>query len=311
MTDAAPATRALPAPGSRGAWWLAIRPKTLTAAFAPVLIGAALAWSDGFFRLGPALAALAGALAIQIGTNLANDVMDWRKGADTAERLGPTRTVQAGLLPPRAVAWGAAASFALAAALGLYLTAVSDWQILVLGIVSITAGVLYTAGPFPLAYVGLGDVFVMAFFGIAAVAGTYYVQALHWSPVALALGVAVGCLAVALLVVNNLRDLDTDRAAGKRTLVVRMGDAWARRYFAALVAAAFLIPLVLLAVGWLGPFSLTVLVALPSALPPLRAVLAGAGGRALNPLLGLTSSLELVYALCLSAGLVLQGQLGG
>lgn len=311
MTGAAPAARPLPAPGSRGAWWLAIRPKTLTAAFAPVLVGAALAWNDGFFRLGPALAALVGALAIQIGTNLANDVMDWRKGADTADRLGPTRTVQAGLLAPRAVAWGAAASFALAALVGLYLTAVSDWQILALGLVSITAGILYTAGPFPLAYVGLGDVFVLAFFGIAAVAGTYFVQAVHWSPVAVVLGVAVGCLAVALLVVNNLRDIDTDRAVGKRTLVVRMGDAWARRYYAALVALAFALPLGLVALGWLGPFTLAVLVALPSALPPLRAVLAGSSGRALNPLLGLTSSLELVYALCLSAGLVLQGQVGG
>jgi 1,4-dihydroxy-2-naphthoate octaprenyltransferase len=311
MTGAAPTARPLPRPGSGGAWWLAIRPKTLTAALAPVLIGTALAYGDQLFRLGPALAALAGALAIQIGTNLANDVMDWRKGADTAERLGPTRTVQAGLLPPRAVAWGATASFALAAALGLYLTAVSDWQILVLGIVSIAAGILYTAGPFPLAYIGLGDVFVLAFFGIAAVAGTYFVQAVHWSPVAMALGVAVGCLGVAILVVNNLRDIDTDRAAGKRTLVVRMGADWARRYYATLVALAFLIPLLLLVARWVGPFTALVLAALPSALPPVRAVLAGTSGRALNPLLGLTASLQLVYALLLSAGLVLQGRLGG
>jgi 1,4-dihydroxy-2-naphthoate octaprenyltransferase len=302
--------RRLPEPGSAGAWWLAARPRTLSAAIAPVAVGSALALYDFAFDPLPALAALLGALAIQVGTNLANDVMDYRKGADTAERLGPTRAVQAGLLPPGTVARGAAASFGVAVVAGLYLTAHAGWPILVLGIVSILAGILYTAGPWPLAYIGLGDLFVMAFFGIAAVAGTYYVQALAWSPVALALGVAVGALAVAILVVNNLRDLATDRVAGKRTLVVRMGDGWARRYYAALIALAFLVPVVLVAGGWLSLFALSALVALPSALPPLRAVLGGADGRALNPILGLTASLQIVYAVCLVAGLVVAAWIG-
>jgi 1,4-dihydroxy-2-naphthoate octaprenyltransferase len=307
-----PRAGGLPAPGSAGAWWLAIRPRTLPAAVAPVLVGAALAWSDQAFRPLPALAALAGALLIQIGTNLANDVLDYRKGADTAERIGPTRVVQAGLLSPRAVAGGAAASFALAAAVGLYLIlgAGGGWPILVLGLAALASGVLYTAGPYPLAYVGLGDLFVMAFFGLGAVAGTYYVQALKLTPAALGLGVAIGALATAILVVNNLRDVDTDRAAGKRTLVVRLGAPWARRYYTALIALAFALPPALVLLGWLSPFGLAALAALPSALPPARAVRSGASGRALLPVLGLTATLETVFALCLAAGLVVAGWVG-
>ena len=275
-------------------------------------VGSALAWADYGFRPLPALAALAGALLIQIGTNLANDVLDYRKGADTAQRVGPTRVVQAGLLSPRAVAWGAGVSFGAAALVGLYLVlgAGGGWPILLLGVVSLAAGVLYTAGPFPLAYVGLGDLFVMAFFGIAAVSGTYYVQALQLSPASFWLGVAVGCLAVAILAVNNLRDIDTDRVAGKKTLVVRLGAGWARRYYAVLVALAFLLPVLLVAGRWLSPFGLAVLVAVPSAIPPVRAVLAGAAGRALLPILGLTASLQIVHAACLCAGLVVAGWLG-
>jgi 1,4-dihydroxy-2-naphthoate octaprenyltransferase len=313
MSPAAPARPPLPAPGSSGAWWLAIRPRTLPAAIAPVLVGTALAWADSAYRFWPALAALAGAILIQVGTNLANDVLDFRKGADTAERIGPTRAVQAGLLSPRAVAWGAGVSFALAALVGLYLIlgAGGGLPILLLGVASLAAGLLYTAGPYPLAYVGLGDVFVMAFFGLGAVAGTYYVQALSVAPAALGLGLAVGALATAILVVNNLRDVDTDRAAGKRTLVVRLGADWARRYYTALIVLAFALPPLLVLAGWLSPFGLAALVAIPSALPPVRAVRAGASGRALLPVLGLTATLETIYALCLAAGLVVAGWVGG
>jgi 1,4-dihydroxy-2-naphthoate octaprenyltransferase len=288
------------------AWWLAIRPKTLTAAIAPVAVATALAVDHGVFRPLPALAALAGALLIQIGTNLANDVLDFRRGADTGERLGPTRVVQAGLLPPRRVALGAALAFGLAALAGLYLARVAGPPILVVGIASIAAGVLYTAGPFPLAYVGLGDAFVIVFFGLVAVGGTYYVQSPGpLPPAAAALGLAVGSLSAAILAVNNLRDVETDRAAGKRTLAVRLGPAVMRRYYVGLVLAAFLLPAVGAAAGALPAASLLVLGAAPAALAPTRAVLAGAAGRALNGVLGQTARLQMLHAALLSLGLVL------
>ncbi len=301
-------------PSPYRAWWLAIRPKTLTATIAPVAVGSALAFFTGAFEPLPALAALAGGLLIQIGTNLANDVLDFRRGADTAARLGPTRVVQAGLLTPRAVAWGAAAAFGGAALVGLYLVAVGGWPILVLGLASILSGVLYTAGPYPLAYVGLGDLFVMAFFGIGAVAGTYYVQALELSPAAILLGVAVGAMSVGILTVNNLRDIDTDRAAGKRTLAVRMGEARTRAYYAGMIALAFVIPVVQVLAGGLslaprpgigiGPGALLVLVAAPIAWIPVQRVRAGARGAALNPVLGLTARAQIWHAACLAVGLV-------
>ncbi len=287
------------------AWWLAIRPKTLSAAVAPVLIGAALAVHDGVFRPLPALAALLGALLIQIGTNLSNDVLDFHRGADHEERLGPTRAVQAGLLPARAVSIGAAVTYGLAALVGLYLVAVAGLPILVVGVAGILAGVLYTAGPYPLAYVGLGDLFVLVFFGLAAVAGTYYVQALEATPTALALGVADGALAIAILVVNNLRDIETDREAGKRTLVVHMGAGPARRYYALLVVLAFAVPVGLWAGGRLGAPVLLVLLAAPLALTPVRQVLDGLTGRPLNKVLALTARLQVAHAVVLALGLIL------
>jgi 1,4-dihydroxy-2-naphthoate octaprenyltransferase len=287
------------------AWWLAIRPRTLVASLAPVAVGAALAAHDQAFRWAPALAALAGALLIQIGTNLTNDVLDYRRGADNAARLGPTRVVQAGLLSAREVAIGAAGAFGGAVLVGTYLVRVGGLPILVLGLAAIASGILYTAGPWPLAYLGLGDLFVLAFFGIAAVAGTYYVQALALSGSAVALGVAVGALAVAILAVNNLRDLDTDRAAGKRTLAVRFGDAAMRRYYALLVALAFAIPVALLVLGRLPATVLLVLLGMPLAVVPLRRVWSGAVGSALNPVLGRTARLQLAYAALLCAALLL------
>jgi len=302
----------------RHAWWLAIRPKTLTATIAPVAVGTALAVHAGAFRPLPALAALAGGLLIQIGTNLANDVLDFRRGADTAARLGPTRVVQAGLLSPGTVARGAAAAFGLAALIGLYLVVQGGAPILILGAASILSGVLYTAGPYPLAYIGLGDAFVMAFFGPGAVAGTYYVQAgvqagsLH--PAAIPLGIAVGAMSVAILAVNNLRDVDTDRAAGKRTLAVRLGEARTRAYYAALVALAFLVPAAMVLAGgladrpgWsLGPGAALVLLAIPAAARPLALVRGGARGAALNPVLGLTARAQAWHAGWLAVGLVVE-----
>lgn len=312
-------TPPLPPPGSAGAWLLAIRPRTLSAAVAPVAVGASLALALGGFHAPSALAALAGALLIQIGTNLANDVLDFRKGADTAERLGPTRVTAAGLLAPRTVAMGAAGAFGGAVAVGLYLVARGGLPILVIGLASLACGYLYTGGPHPLAYRGLGDLFVLLFFGLIAVAGTVYVQTGAWSLRALLLGLSVGALSVAILTANNLRDRATDALAGKRTLIVRLGDAWGRRYFAATVALAFAIPL-LMALGglarpgahWtLGPGVLLVLGALPLARPPLARVRAGAAGRDLLPVLGQTARLQLWHAVLLCAGLVWEAWAGG
>jgi len=292
-------------------WLLGMRPKTLTAAAAPVAVGAALAFCDGVFALLPSQAALAGALLIQIGTNLANDVLDYRRGIDDEARLGPTRVVQAGLLPAGQVTAAAAGAFALAAALGLYLVHVSGWPILVVGVAAIVSGVLYTAGPVPLAYVGLADMFVLVFFGLAAVAGTYYVQALTVTPASLAYGVAVGALSVAILNVNNLRDIDTDRRAGKRSLAVRLGAPATRTYYAASVLAAFAVPWLQALSGdyWLP--ALFSLLALPDGLKAIGAVRGGAKGRELNPVLGQTARLQAAHALLLSVGLVAESLLYG
>lgn len=302
----------VPSPASRSvshlaprAWLLAIRPKTLSAAVAPVVVGAALAAHDGVFRPLPALAALVGALLIQIGTNLANDVLDFRRGADHAARLGPTRVVQAGLLSAQAVSLAAIGTFGLAALVGLYLVSVAGLPILAVGVAGILSGVLYTAGPYPLAYVGLGDPFVMVFFGLAAVAGTYYVQALTVTPTSLALGAAVGALAVGILTVNNLRDIGTDGDAGKRTLVVRMGVARARVYYAFLVVQAFVIPVSLWLTSQLGAAVLVVLLAVPLARPPVQQVRGGLTGAPLNKVLAQTARLQTAHALLLAAGLLL------
>ncbi len=220
-------------------WMLASRPKTLPAAAAPVIVGSAAAFYEGAFHPGPALAALFGALLLQIGANLANDVFDFHRGADTAERLGPTRVTQAGLLSPRQVLVGMWICFGLAAILGVYLTLVAGWPVIVIGLTSIVAAIAYTGGPFPLGYYGLGDAAVFLFFGLAAVCGSYYVQALKLDWLAFWSALPMGFLITAILVVNNLRDIETDRAAGKRTLAVRFGAGGARKEFLYLVVGAF------------------------------------------------------------------------
>lgn len=300
-SPAAPPAR----PSPIAAWWMGIRPKTLSAATAPVLVGTALAARDGAFAPLPALAALAGGLLIQIGTNLANDVLDYRRGADRAERLGPIRVTQAGLLSARQVTLGATACFAAAALAGAYLTCVAGPPILVVGVLAIASGVAYTAGPYPLAYVGLGDAFVLAFFGLAAVGGTYFVQARALASQALWLGLAVGALSVAILNVNNLRDIVGDRQAGKRTLAVRIGPAATRGYLLVVVAAAFLVPVALVAARALPPACLLVLAGVPSALRLSGAVASGVEGRALAPWLGATARLQMLHAALLAAGLLL------
>ena len=214
----------------RQVWWLAIRPKTLPAALSSVIVGV--------FRLGPALAAMAVALLLQIGSNLANDVFDYERGVDTAERKGPMRVTQAGLLTPGQVRLGMKLVFFAAFILWLYLAWASSWHMILVGLLAILAAIAYTGGPFPFGAYGLGDSFAFLFFGPVAVMGTYFVQALHISAAAWWMSVAMGLIITAILVVNNLRDIPTDSAAGRKTLAVRFGPTWARReYFCCLIIA--------------------------------------------------------------------------
>jgi 1,4-dihydroxy-2-naphthoate octaprenyltransferase len=221
-------------------WLMAARIRTLPVSVAPVLVGTALAGFEGVFHPLRFVAALIGALFIQVGTNLSNDYSDARRGADTEDRLGPVRVTAGGLVPPRQVLVATYVSFGIAVAAGGYLVAVAGWQLLLVGAASILAGVLYTGGPRPYGYEGLGEVFVFLFFGIVAVAGSYFVQVKHLEWEAFALAVPVGLLAAAILVVNNFRDIDTDRRTGKRTLAVRLGRERTRILFASMVYLAYL-----------------------------------------------------------------------
>lgn len=292
-------------PGSLGAWVLASRPKTLSAAAVPVLVGSACAASRGQVQWGPAFAALAGALLLQIGANFANDVFDYEKGADTAERLGPTRAVQAGLLSPRAMRRGMVVVFALALLVGAYLTAVSGPVILLIGLASIASAIAYTGGPYPLGYNGLGDVFVFIFFGLVAVCGTAYVEIGGVPGLAVTCAVPVGALATAILVVNNLRDRVTDSTVGKRTLAVRYGRGFALGQYRAILAVSYLTPLALVLTRAAGPEALLPLLSLPLAVKTERAVSASEG-RALNPLLAATAKLLMIFGLLFSLGLALR-----
>ena len=284
------------------AWVLAARPRTLTAAVAPVLVGTGLATHHGVARAGPAAAALAGAVLIQIATNLANDYYDFVRGADTAERVGPVRVTQAGLLAPERVRAGMVLVLSLAMLVGVYLVWVGGWPVVWIGLASVACAVLYTGGPYPLAYHGLGDLFVFVFFGLVAVGGTYWVQALAWPPDALLAGAGVGALSTAILVANNLRDIDTDARAGKRTLAVRIGRTGTKlEYGAALALAALVPPLGVAALGW--PLAtLGALLAAPLAAAPLRVVLRRRAPSELIPALAGTARLVAVYGALLALG---------
>jgi 1,4-dihydroxy-2-naphthoate polyprenyltransferase len=292
--------------GSLRAWVLACRPATLSAAAVPVLVGSAVAHVQGGVRWGPALAALVGALLLQIGANLANDVFDYEKGADTAERLGPLRTVQAGLLSARAVRRAMVLVFALALLVGVYLTSVAGVSIVVIGLCSIAAAVAYTGGPYPLGYHGLGDVFVMLFFGFVAVCGTAFVQLGTVPALALWASIPVGALATAILVVNNVRDRQTDALAGKRTLAVRLGKTGGIAEYALLISAAHLVPVALLVTHQAGAWVLLpAITVLPAAL--LVRQVGRNEGRALNPTLVNTAKLLMVFGVLFAAGLALGG----
>lgn len=284
------------------AWVLAARPRTLAAGVVPVAVGSALALHDGLFAPLPALAALIGALFIQIGTNLANDHFDFRRGADTSERLGPARATQQGWLEPRAVLTGAFLCFAAAMAIGLYLVAVAGPWLIAIGLASVLAGYAYTGGPWPLGYHGLGELFVFVFFGLVAVGGTYFVQAHSLSPIALVAAGPVGALGVALLAVNNLRDARTDAKAGKRTLVVRFGARFGRAEYLAAIALGVVVPIALWASGAASAWVLLPFASLPLALAPIRTVIRDSGA-VLNAALAQTARFQLVFGLLFALGL--------
>ena len=283
-------------------WILAARPKTLGAGIAPVLMGLALAAGDRAAHVPSFLCALLGSILIQIGTNFANDYFDHQKGADTPNRIGPLRVTQAGLISPH-IMWRATVLVFLAACLpGLYLVWRGGWPIVAIGLASIVCGLLYTGGPLPFGYLGLGDFFVLVFFGPVAVAGTYYVQTLTVTSTSLIAGIAAGLFSVAILVVNNLRDIEQDRVAGKHTLAVRFGRSFARwEYATALVLGAIAIP-VLLAIltgRWGVLFGALALVA---AIRVLRTVFTSEDGEKLNEALATTGKLLLLFSVLFSLG---------
>lgn len=283
-------------------WLLAARPKTLAAGISPVLMGAVLAWADGVFHAPAALAALFGSLCIQIGTNFANDYFDFVKGTDTAERIGPTRATQAGLVSPATMRTAMLMVFALAFLPGAYLVYRGGGPILLIGLVSVLCGVLYTGGPYPLGYLGLGDLFVLVFFGPVAVAGTYYVQAQSIGAIPIIAGLIPGLFATAILTVNNLRDADGDVKTGKRTLAVRFGKTFARwEYVACLVLGGVVVPLYLCWATRGHLFSLAAILVLALAIKPTRTVFHEAGP-ALNDVLASTGKLQLLFTLVFCIG---------
>lgn len=285
-------------------WLLAARPRTLPAAAAPVIVGTALALAEGSFRPGPALAALLTALLLQVGANIANDVFDFYRGADTPERQGPLRVTQAGLLTPHQTLTGMWVIFGLAGLLGVYLAWVAGWPVILIGLAAIAAAILYTGGPLPFGYYGLGDLFVFIFFGLAAVGGTYYVQAGQLSAAAIWAAVPIGLLTTALLVVNNLRDIETDRSVGKRTLAVRLGAGGARAEYLLCLAGAYLSPLVMWLLGFSSAWGLLSWLSLPLALRLVKQIYNDTG-RALNRALAGTGQFELIFAILFSIGLLL------
>jgi len=288
-------------------WVQAARPRTLPAAIAPVLVGTAAAWqwAGHLPRVLAFFVALIGSIFIQIGANLANDYSDARRGADTVDRLGPVRVTSTGLVTPQRVLRATWIAFAVAVACGIYLAIVAGWIILVVGIASIAAGVLYTGGPRPYGYAGLGEVFVFLFFGLVAVNGSYYVQLEELDALPLGLSIAIGFLATAILVVNNVRDIETDRRAGKMTSAVRVGRANAVSMYRLLVGGAFVILPFSIWAGECEWWPLLGLLAAPLAIKPIRVMETRTDGPALNKCLAATGALLGIYSLLVTIGLLL------
>ncbi len=292
-------------------WLLAIRPATLPAAASGVVVGLGAARATGAaFRLDTALGCLAVALLLQIAANLANDLSDFRRGADTPDRLGPTRVAAAGLVSLRQLEAAVALVLVAAGGIGLWLATVGGPVLIALGAAAMVAALTYTGGPFPYGYRGLGELFVFLFFGLLAVVGTAELQAGRVEPLHVLAALPVGALSTAILVVNNLRDVATDRAAGKRTLAVRFGEGFARAEYAACLVVAWATPIALLPIAWgqgagagVGPLVLLPFLALPLAAPLWRTVRSDGDPRRLNPVLRGTARLSLVFGLLFAVGL--------
>ena len=284
-------------------WLLAARLKTLPAAISPVILGSALAFQDGFFHVLICAMTLLAAVLIQIGTNFANDVFDFQKGADRDDRLGPTRVTQAGLISPEKMKKAMWQTLALAICVGCYLAYIGGWPIVIIGLASITAGIAYTGGPYPLGYHGLGEVFVFIFFGLIAVPGTYYLQTGTVNELSLYMGTIMGMLSTAILVVNNLRDADTDKLSGKRTIAVRFGKKFSKIQYSILILSPFLLPLY---IWWNFENELSVLITiftLPISFYLISQVFSLTGSD-LNIVLSRTASFLFIFTLLFSAGLI-------
>jgi 1,4-dihydroxy-2-naphthoate octaprenyltransferase len=286
-------------------WLMAARLRTLPAAIAPVLVGTALAYTlQDVFRPGAFVAAMLGSILIQVGTNLSNDYSDARRGADAEDRLGPVRVTAGGLVPPKQVLMATYITFGVAALCGVYLVAVSGIELLFVGIASIAAGVLYTGGPRPYGYEGLGEIFVFLFFGIVAVTGSTFAQTESWPWEGFVLAVPVGLLAAAILVVNNIRDIDSDRRAGKRTLAVRLGRERGRTLYALMVYGAYLVAPLPWLLGPLSAWLMLCWLTLPLAVRLVRTVRRHADGPTLNEALAQTGLLQLAFSLLLCVGIL-------
>jgi len=295
----------MPALSATRVWWSAVRPATIAASVAPVLMGTAIAVHAGGARWAAGLLALVVGIAMQVGVNFANDYSDHVRGADSPRRVGPLRAASSGVVQPEVVRRAAIAAFGVAALAGLVLSLITDWRLLVVGVACLLAGWLYTGGPRPYGYLGLGEVFVFLFFGLVATVGTVYVETLRVTQLAVLMACAMGCFATAILVLNNLRDLDTDRAAGKLTLATRIGRERTQVLLVALVAVAFFMPLAVLALGLSAATVLLVFLAIPIAAAPVRSALATDAAPELVRALKRMAMAELAYALLFSLGLLL------
>lgn len=286
-------------------WWSAVRPATLAASVAPVLAGTAVAVHEGSVRPAAGLAALVVAVAMQLGVNFANDYSDFVRGADTPRRVGPVRAASSGVVRPEHVKWAAVAAFGVAGVVGLVLSLATDWRLLLVGAAALLAGWLYTGGPRPYGYIGLGELFVFVFFGLVATCGTVYVEHLRIPPLAILVGCGMGFLASAILVLNNIRDMETDAAAGKRTLATLIGRERMLVFLVVIVSAAFAVPIVIFVTHLASVTVMLVYFGIPIAAVPVRTAFAARSGPPLVAALKRMAAAELAYALLLTVGLIL------
>src|SRR6267143_62263 len=288
----------------RAVWWSAVRPATLAASVAPVLAGTAIVIHQGSIRPLAGVGALVVAVCMQLGVNFANDYSDHRRGADSSARVGPVRAASSGVVPPAQVRWAAIGSFGLAALVGTALSLATDWRLLIAGAACLLAGWLYTGGPRPYGYLGLGELFVFVFFGLVATVGTVYVEGLRVTPLAILAGCGIGFLASAILVLNNLRDIETDAAAGKRTLATRIGRERTLILLLVLVCGAFAVPIVIFVLRLASVTVMLVHFGIPIAAVPVRTAFATRSAPELVGALKRMAAAEVAYALLLTAGLL-------